>query len=252
MKENSYKMTYEAEKIVPYESSENKGTQVERMFDSIAENYDTLNHTLSMGIDRGWRTKGLRALKDIRPRTILDIATGTGDLAIQAYDELNPQSILGIDISEGMMQVGRQKVAKAGLSDKITFEKQDCMSLDIPDNSFDAAVVAFGVRNFENLDKGLTEILRVLKPGGKLMILELTTPKTFPLKQGYWLYSKLFIPTIGRLISKDRTAYAYLPRSIQAFIQGKEMTDTLAKNGFKDAKYKTYTFGICTMYMGTK
>lgn len=245
-------MTYEAEKIVPYSDSENKGVQVERMFDSIAENYDTLNHTLSMGIDRGWRKKGLSTLKKLNPQSILDIATGTGDLAIQAYDILKPQSILGTDISEGMMEVGRQKAAKASLSDIIRFERQDCMDLKLEDNSFDAAMVAFGVRNFEDLDKGLKEILRVLKPGGQLMILELSSPQYFPMKQAYWLYSKLFIPTIGRLISKDKTAYSYLPKSIKAFIQGKEMTNALRKNGFKEASYKTYTFGICTMYLASK
>lgn len=245
-------MTYEAEKIVPYSSGENKGVQVERMFDSIAENYDTLNHTLSMGIDRGWRKKGLSTLKKLNPQSVLDIATGTGDLAIQAYNILKPRSVLGIDISEGMMEVGRQKVEKAGLSNFITFEKQDCMALELADNSFDAATVAFGVRNFEDLDKGLKEILRILKPGGQLMILELTHPKSFPMKQAYWLYSKLFIPTIGRLISKDKTAYSYLPETIKAFIQGKEMVNALLKNGFGEASYKTYTFGICTMYLASK
>ncbi|MDR1500856.1 MAG: bifunctional demethylmenaquinone methyltransferase/2-methoxy-6-polyprenyl-1,4-benzoquinol methylase UbiE [Prevotella sp.] len=245
-------MTYDAEKIVPYSSSENKGAQVERMFDSIAENYDTLNRTMSMGIDISWRKKGLSMLKKLNPQTILDIATGTGDLAIQAYDILKPQSILGIDISEGMMEVGRKKVAKAGLSDKISFAKEDCMALSLPDNSFDAAMVAFGVRNFEDLDKGLKEILRILKPGGQLMILELTVPSHFPMKQGYWLYTNLFIPTIGRIISKDKTAYSYLPKSIQAFIQGKDMTNTLLKNGFSEVSYKTYTMGTCSMYLATK
>lgn len=245
-------MTYDAEKIVPYSSSENKGVQVERMFDSIAENYDTLNHTLSMGIDKGWRKKGIAILKKLNPQNILDIATGTGDLAIQAYDMLKPQAILGVDISEGMMEVGRQKVSKIGLSDKISFSKQDCMALDLADNSFDAAMVAFGVRNFEDLDKGLKEIRRVLKPGGELMILELSTPQHFPMKQGYWIYSRLFIPTVGRLISKDQVAYSYLPKSIEAFIQGKDMVNTLKKNGFSNAICKTYTFGICSMYLATK
>lgn len=245
-------MTYEAEKIVPYSTNENKGVQVERMFDSIAENYDTLNHTMSMGIDIGWRKKGLSMLKKNNPQLILDIATGTGDLAIQACSILTPRHILGIDISEGMMNVGCEKVERAGLSDKISFEKQDCMALELADNSFDAAMVAFGIRNFEDLDKGLKEILRVLKPGGQLMILELTTPRNFPMKQAYWLYSRLFIPTIGRWISKDKTAYSYLPKSIEAFIQGKEMTDTLLKNGFSKALYKAYTLGVCTMYLAEK
>jgi demethylmenaquinone methyltransferase/2-methoxy-6-polyprenyl-1,4-benzoquinol methylase len=245
-------MTYEAEKIVPYSGSGKKGEQVERMFDSIAENYDTLNHTLSMGIDRGWRKKGLSVLKKLNPQSVLDVATGTGDLAIQAYDILRPESILGIDISEGMMEIGRRKAVEAGLSGIIRFERQDCMALALEDDSFDAAVVAFGVRNFEDLDKGLKEILRVLKPGGQLMILELTTPRHFPMKQAYWLYSRLFIPAMGRLISNDKTAYSYLPKSIQAFIQGKDMVDTLLKNGFSEASYKAYTFGICTMYLASK
>jgi len=245
-------MTYKAEKILPYSSPENKGAQVEQMFDSIAEKYDTLNHTMSMGIDRSWRKKGILSLKHLNPKSILDIATGTGDLAIQAYDLLQPDHIIGIDISEKMMDVGRTKVKKAGLSDKINFEKQDCMNLDFADNSFDAAIVAFGVRNFENLDKGLKEIHRVLKPGGQLMILELSTPAHFPMKQGYWLYSRLFIPTIGRLISKDKAAYSYLPKSIEAFVQDKDMVNVLTSNGYKNAKYKAYTFGICSMYIGNK
>ncbi|MDR1370532.1 MAG: bifunctional demethylmenaquinone methyltransferase/2-methoxy-6-polyprenyl-1,4-benzoquinol methylase UbiE [Dysgonamonadaceae bacterium] len=244
--------SYKVEKIVPYNSSDRKSTQVEQMFDEIAGHYDELNHTLSMGIDRRWRKKGILSLKDLNPQKILDIATGTGDLAIDAYNSLQPDQILGIDISEGMMEIGRRKVAKLGLSDKITFEKQDCTGLQLPDNSFDAAIVAFGIRNFENLDKGLQEILRILRPNGKLMILELTTPEYFPMKQAYFIYSKLVIPTLGKFISKNKTAYNYLPKSIAAFPQGKTMAGVLKKNGFKTPTFKRFTFGTCTMYTGIK
>ncbi len=243
---------YQVEKIVPFNSSDKKSTQVEQMFDEIADHYDELNHTLSMGIDRQWRKKGILSLKDLNPQKILDIATGTGDLAIDSYNRLQPQQILGIDISEGMMEIGRQKVSKLGLSDKITFEKQDCTNLQLEDNSFDAAIVAFGVRNFENLDKGLQEILRVLRPNGKLMILELSEPERFPMKQIYFIYSKLVIPTLGKFISKSKTAYNYLPKSIAAFPQGKKMAAIMEKNGFRNAIFKRFTFGICTMYIGIK
>ncbi|MCD7973816.1 MAG: bifunctional demethylmenaquinone methyltransferase/2-methoxy-6-polyprenyl-1,4-benzoquinol methylase UbiE [Candidatus Azobacteroides sp.] len=241
-----------AEKIVPYATSDNKTVQIERMFDEIAGKYDTLNHTLSAGIDKRWRKKGILTLKELQPEIILDIATGTGDLAIQAYHLLHPEKIIGIDISQKMMDVGEEKVKTAGLSDRIIFQKEDSLHMSFEDNSFDAAMVAFGVRNFENLNKGLREILRVLKPGGKLMILELTTPEKFPMKQLYKIYSKVIIPTIGKLISGNQTAYSYLPQSIAAFPQGKTMQSLLLQNGFKDAWYKRFTFGICTMYVGTK
>ena len=244
---------HKVEKVLPYNNSDqNKSAQVELMFDSIAENYDTLNHTLSIGIDKGWRKKGILELKSNHPQNILDIATGTGDLAIAACDLLNPKSIIGIDISEKMMIVGAEKVKKAGLTDKISFSKQDSEALKFSDNTFDAAIVAFGIRNFENLDTGLSEICRVLKPSAQLLILELATPQKFPMKQGYWLYSKIFIPTGGRIISKDQSAYSYLPKSIEAFPHGQKMIDTLKESGFKQVKYKTYTFGICAMYLATK
>lgn len=245
-------MSYQAEKIRPYNSEEKKAVQVERMFDDIAENYDTLNHTLSLGIDKSWRKKGILSLQSLHPQTILDIATGTGDLAIEAYQRLAPNKIVGIDISEKMMAVGKKKVDKWQLSDKISFKKEDCTQLTLADNSFDAAMVAFGIRNFEELDKGLQEIRRVLKPGGKLMILELSSPEHFPMKQLYTIYSKLIIPGIGRLISKNEAAYQYLPKSISVFPQGNEMVNILKKNGFKEATCTTYTLGICSMYLASK
>ena len=245
-------MSYKAEKILPYNSHESKATQVERMFDDIADNYDTLNHTLSMGIDKSWRKKGILALKDIQPRKILDIATGTGDLAIEAFQRLQPDAIVGIDISEKMMEIGKIKVDKAQLSAHISFGKQDCAALTLENNSFDAAMVAFGIRNFEHLDKSIQEILRVLKPDGKLMILELSSPEHFPMKQLYSIYSKIIIPGIGRLISKNNSAYRYLPKSISVFPQGEEMVQILKKNGFKEAACKTYSLGICSMYIATK
>jgi demethylmenaquinone methyltransferase/2-methoxy-6-polyprenyl-1,4-benzoquinol methylase len=222
------------------------------MFDEIAGRYDLLNHTLSFGIDKHWRKKGILALKDIQPQTILDVATGTGDLALQAYRLLQPAKITGIDISEGMMQIGRKKVAQAGLSSQINFEWQDCMNLQLPDNSFDAAMVAFGIRNFEHLDKGLQEIHRVLRPGGKFVIMELTSPEYFPMKQAYRLYSKIIIPVIGRLVSKSRAAYTYLPQSIAAFPQNARMKAILEKNGFCEVRYKKLTFGICSLYIARK
>lgn len=245
-------MTYKSEKILPYDSDEKKSVQIEQMFDSIATHYDSLNRTMSMGLDISWRKKSLKILGKSHPQEILDIATGTGDLAIMAKRLLNPKKIVGIDISEEMMKVGKVKVDKLGMTDSISFAKENCMQLSFPDNSFDAAMVAFGVRNFEDLDKGLREILRILKPGGQLMILELSTPEHFPMKQGYWIYSRLFIPTVGQFVSKSKEAYSYLPKSIEAFVQGKEMVAALLKNGFSEAKYKTYTFGVCSMYLATK
>lgn len=243
---------YGSEKILPYNDKEQKGMQVRRMFDSIAETYDQLNHTLSFGFDKGWRRKGIAFLQPFSPQTILDIATGTGDLAISMYRTLKADRIIGADISEGMMEVGRRKVADAGYSEHITFEQQDCTALSYPDESFDAVTAAFGVRNFEDIEQGIAEMHRVLKPGGHLMILELSSPETFPMKQLYQLYSKTVIPFIGRLLSKEKAAYSYLPASIKVVPQGKVMTDLLARQGFADAHAHTFTFGICSLYTGTK
>lgn len=245
-------MKYGSEQILPYNDSEEKGTQVRRMFDSIAGAYDQLNHILSLGLDKGWRRKGIAFLQPFHPATILDIATGTGDLAISMQKRLKAFRIVGADISEGMMNVGRKKVADAGLSDHIVFEQQDCTALTYPDNSFDAVTAAFGVRNFENMEQGIAEMHRVMKPGGHLMILELSSPEHFPMKQLYSIYSKTIIPTIGRLFSKEKAAYSYLPASIKVVPQGKVMTDLLSRQGFSQAHARTFTFGICSLYTATK
>lgn len=243
---------YGSEQVLPYNNEEHKATQVKRMFDSIAGTYDRLNHTLSFGIDKLWRRKGIAFLRPFSPDSILDIATGTGDLAISMHHQLKAGRIVGADISEGMMEVGRQKVAEAGLSEHITFEYQDCTSLTYPDNSFDAVTAAFGVRNFEDIEQGIAEMYRVLKPGGHLMILELSSPEHFPMKQLYGIYSKIVIPTVGHLLSKERTAYRYLPASIRVVPQGKVMTDLLIRVGFSEARSRTFTFGICSLYTGCK
>lgn len=243
---------YKQEKILPYDNSGDKGSQVEQMFDNIAPNYDKLNHRLSWNIDRIWRKKAIRQLSQGNPQHLLDIATGTGDYAIQAARMLRPESIVASDISEGMMEIGRQKVKALGLQDVITFEKQDCMSLDYPDNTFDAVTAAFGIRNFPNLDKGLKEMCRVLRKGGQLSIIELTTPVSFPMKQLFRIYSHTVLPTYGRIISHDTSAYSYLTKTIEAFPQGEEMMTILKKAGFASTSFKRLTFGICTMYYAVK
>ena len=245
-------MTYKAEKIVPYKSTDApKSIQIERMFDEIAGEYDLLNHTLSMGIDKYWRRKGILSLKPFAPQNILDVATGTGDLALYAYRLLKPEKILCIDISEKMMAIGREKAAKAGLAEIIQFEWQNCMHLQSDSDTFDAAIVAFGIRNFENLDQGLQEICRVLRPEGRLMILELATPNFFLIKSGYQIYSRL-IPKIGQWISRNKAAYKYLPESISAFPQNAEMAAIMGKNGFSEVTYRKLTGGICTLYLARK
>lgn len=245
-------MKYPQENITPYNSDEKKSVQVERMFDNIAPAYDRLNHTLSFGIDKLWRRKAIAWLRPFRPQTIMDVATGTGDFALQAYRTLMPDKLIGTDISEGMMNVGRRKVKEAGLESRISFLKEDCSSLTFQSESFDAVTVAFGIRNFENLDKCLSEMYRVLKDNGKLVILELTVPERFPMKQLYAIYSKVVIPTMGKLISKDQSAYRYLPETIKVFPQGKVMQHIIRNAGFKEVSFKRLTFGICTLYMAVK
>lgn len=242
---------YKQEEINPYHEGE-KAQQVEQMFDNIASTYDTLNHRLSWDIDRGWRRKAIQQLAPHNPQAMLDIATGTGDFAIMAAQMLHPQRLVGADISEGMMEIGRRKVKQLGLQDIISFAKEDCLALSYADDTFDAVTAAFGIRNFANLDKGLSEMCRVLKPGGHLSIVELTTPVSFPMKQLFHIYSHTVLPVYGRLISKDNSAYSYLTKTIEAFPQGERMQDILLKAGFRDASFKRLTFGICTMYFATK
>lgn len=242
---------YEQESIKPYNSGE-KGKQVEEMFNNIAPTYDTLNHRLSWDIDKGWRKKAIAQLQPFNPRHILDIATGTGDFAILAARMLTPEKLIGADISEGMMDIGRQKVKRARLEQIISFEKEDCLQLSYPENSFDAVTAAFGIRNFPDLDRGLKEIFRVLKPGGHLSIVELTSPVAFPMKQLFKVYSHTVLPIYGRLVSRDDSAYRYLTATIEAFPQGEQMVGIFKKAGFSEARFERLTFGICTMYLATK
>ena len=245
-------MNYPQEHIKPYGKDGKKSEQVGKMFNNIAPAYDKLNHTLSMGIDRNWRKKAINMLRPFRPRRIMDVATGTGDFAILACRELQPDTLTGTDISEGMMEVGREKAKQAHLSDKISFVREDCTCLSFADGSFDAVTVAFGVRNFEDLDKGISEMCRVLSPGGHLVILELSTPDRFPMKQLFTVYSRIVIPLLGKCISKDNSAYTYLPESIHAFPQGEVMQEVIRKAGFSEVSFKRLTFGICTLYMARK
>lgn len=243
---------YRQEEIKPYGQDTEKGEQVERMFDNIAPTYDTLNHRLSWNIDKEWRRKAIRQLAPYRPQNVLDIATGTGDFAIMLAEMLHPKKVTGADISTGMMEIGRQKVEQRGLSDTVSFAREDCMHLSFADNTFDAVTAAFGIRNFQNLDLGLREMHRVLRTGGHLSIVELTTPVSFPMKQLFRIYSHTILPVYGRLISKDTSAYSYLTATIEAFPQGERMMEILKNAGFEKAEFKRLTFGICTMYFATK
>lgn len=238
--------------LVPYkEKQEGKKAQIAEMFNNISQRYDLLNHLLSMGIDILWRKKAIRMLKPKKPKLILDIATGTGDFAIEAL-ALNPDQVIGVDISEGMLAVGRKKLQKKGLEDKISLQLGDSEKLLFEDNKFDAVIVSFGVRNFENLEAGLKDMYRVLKPGGTTVIIEFSKPESFPLKQGYNFYFKSILPIIGKLISKDKAAYTYLPESVQQFPYGKEFLSILEKTGFKETKCKRLAFGISSIYTAQK
>lgn len=238
--------------VVPYkDESLGKKEQVEKMFNSISDRYDFLNHFLSLGIDKSWRTKSIESLRRHNPKTILDVATGTADFAIEAL-KLNPEKIIGVDISNGMLEVGRKKIKSLGVDNKISLQLADSENLPFPDNSFDAVIVSFGVRNFENLDKGLKEIFRVMAQGGTFVVLEFSKPANFPMKQLFGFYSKFILPVVGKFVSGDKSAYTYLPESVQAFPDGVEFLDHLVKAGFCEPVCKPLTFGISSLYTAKK
>lgn len=238
--------------VVPYkEEQKGKKEQVAEMFNNISKRYDLLNHVLSLGIDILWRKKAIKMLKPENPQLILDVATGTGDFAIEAL-ALKPRKVIGVDISAGMLDMGKRKITKMGLGDKIELQMGDSEKLLFEDNKFDAVIVSFGVRNFEDLEAGLSDMHRVLKSGGTTVIVEFSKPEAFPFKQGYNFYFKSVLPLIGRLVSKDNSAYTYLPESVQQFPYGDEFLNILKKVGFKDAKCKPLTFGISSIYIAKK
>lgn len=241
-----------SETALPYSnSSDSKKAQVEQMFDNISGNYDFLNHFLSLGIDILWRKKAIAILKKYNPKHILDVATGTADFAIEAL-AVRPEKIIGVDISEGMLSKGRIKLKDKKLDAIIELQKGDSENLNFQENTFDAVIVSFGVRNFENLEKGLSNIYRVLKPNAPLIVLEFSKPKKFPIKQLYNIYFKFALPTIGKLISKDSSAYTYLPESVEVFPDGDKFITILDKIGYKGCKLKSLTFGISSIYVGHK
>jgi demethylmenaquinone methyltransferase/2-methoxy-6-polyprenyl-1,4-benzoquinol methylase len=238
--------------VVPYKGQvTGKKEQVATMFDNISPKYDFLNRVLSFGIDIHWRKRAIRLLKPHQPKKILDIATGTGDFAIEALS-LKPEKIIGVDISEGMLAIGREKIRQRKLNDRIELQLGDSEKLAFPDNSFDAVIVSFGVRNFENLAKGLADMQRVLRPGGMCVVLEFSKPRKFPFKQFYHFYSHQILPLVGKAVSKDDSAYRYLPESVQAFPDGKDFLSILEKVGFTATQCIPLTFNICSIYTGRK
>lgn len=237
--------------VKPYKTEQSKKEEVTSMFDNIAARYDFMNHFLSLGIDKIWRRKAVRLLKSVEPQNILDIATGTGDFAI-ALLKLKPKKIIGMDISKGMLEVGKRKMHERKVDHIIDMQHGDSESLPFEDGTFDAVTVAFGVRNFENLKQGLSEMLRVTRIGGKIVILEFSKPKKFPVKQTFAIYSKYVIPFFGKNIAKDEKAYAYLPESVSVFPEGTEFTDILTALGYNNVKAEIVSGGIATLYTGIK
>ncbi len=237
--------------IKPYSNTDSKKQQIEHMFDNVASNYDFLNQTLSVGKHNTWRKKAIEQLADIQPKYILDIATGTADLAIAAL-ALKPEKIIGLDLSEGMLELGRKKISEKKLEHIISLEKGDAENLRFEDNSFDAIMVSFGVRNFENLEKGLSSMYRTLKPKGKVMILEFSKPKNIFVKLYYQFHNKVFVRLLGKLFSKDSSAYNYLPASVEAFPEGENFLSVMRKCGYSNARDIRLTFGIVSIYLGDK
>jgi demethylmenaquinone methyltransferase/2-methoxy-6-polyprenyl-1,4-benzoquinol methylase len=240
-----------SETVKPYNTDKSKKEEVAKMFNNISARYDFLNHFLSLGIDHIWRRKAVNKLREIQPKRILDLATGTGDFAI-ALLKLNPTQIIGMDISSGMLDVGKNKMKAKNVSHIIDMQLGDSENMPFEDGYFDAVTVGFGVRNYENLEKGLTEMLRVTRSGGKIVILEFSKPKRFPIKQAFGFYSRFIIPFFGKRISKDEKAYAYLPESVAAFPEGKAFTDILSKLGYKQVDATLVSGGIATIYSGIK
>lgn len=246
-------MDVKAERVNPYQGDKReKSQQVRAMFDNIAPAYDFMNRAMTFGIDKLWRRKAVRLMEKENPERILDVASGTGDLAILLSRRIASASVLGVDLSEGMLEIGKKKVADAGLEDKVSFRVADCLSLPLPDNSFDCVSVAYGVRNFQNLLGGYREMHRVMRPGGMLCVIELSTPESPLVRPFYRFYTKCIIPAAGRLISKDVRAYTYLPESIAAVPQGAGMLELISAAGFRDGRFRPLTFGACTIYTAYK
>lgn len=239
----------DVEKITPYNNEERKAQQVEQMFDSIAPAYDFMNRAMTLGIDRWWRRVAVKMVGKSHPRRILDVATGTGDFAIGLYNKIHPQQVVGIDLSQGMLDVARKKIAKRGLGDAITVQQGDCLEMPFENGEFDAVTVAFGVRNFEHLLQGYQQMHRVLKRGGVLCVIELSTPRNRVVRWFYDLYTLHIIPWFGALKSHDKSAYRYLPLSIAAVPQGDDMLAIMREAGFIDCKLKRMTFGTCSIYL---
>ncbi len=222
------------------------------MFDHIAPKYDLLNQVLSLGIHKGWRRKTVKKLLALKPRVVMDVATGTGDLAIEVVKQLSPEKVVGVDISEGMMKFGREKVKAKNLDKIISFELGDSENLPFAENSFDAITVGFGVRNFAHLEIGMKGMFRVLKPGGMLVVLEFSKPHKFPMKQLTAFYYRFILPLVGRMVSSDKRAYSYLPESIKAFPEGPQFLEVMKSTGFKEVKWQPLTFGVASIYVGIK